>query len=187
VMFCGVMNYRPNETAAIWLAREVWPLVRARRADARLILVGSDPTPAVKRLAVSDSTVEVTGGVPDVRPYLWGSAVATAPLSAALGVQNKVLEAVAAGLPVVVTPIVMAGLPSEVAGACTVAATAPDFAASIVHLLECTPAERRAIAERADVAALSWTECLAPAVCLIEAAANGCSRAISDRARLVTT
>jgi sugar transferase (PEP-CTERM/EpsH1 system associated) len=173
VTFCGVLNYRPNETAAVWLAREVWPLVRARRPEARLLLVGSDPTARVRRLSVADPSVEVTGAVPDVRPYLWRSAVAAAPLATALGVQNKVLEAVAAGLPVVVTPVVMAGLPAEIAHACVVASSAPEFAASILSLLNRSPIERRALAERAELETLSWHHRLAPAVEILEAAALG--------------
>ena len=103
VVFCGVFDYRPNERGAIWFATKVWPLVRSKRPDAQLTLVGRNPTPAVRAIAESDPSVEVTGSVPDVRPYLWSAAVGIAPLLEARGVQNKVLEAVAAGLPVVVT------------------------------------------------------------------------------------
>jgi glycosyltransferase involved in cell wall biosynthesis len=146
VTFCGVLSYRPNEEAALWLAQTVWPLIRARRPDARLSLVGSEPTAAVRHLAVADSTVEVTGTVPDVRPYLWRSAVAVAPLFVARGIQNKVLEAVAAGLPCVVTPAVLAGLPENVLPACLATTDPAEFAAAVVDLLDRRPAERRAVA-----------------------------------------
>ena len=112
VVFAGVFNYEPNATAAVWLAERVWPLVKRRQPDARLTLVGANPSPAVTRLASSDASIEVTGTVPRVQPYLWRSAVATAPLATARGIQNKVLEAIAAGMPVVVTPVVQEGLPS---------------------------------------------------------------------------
>jgi glycosyltransferase involved in cell wall biosynthesis len=98
----------------------------------------------------------VTGAVPDTRTYLWNSAVAVAPLLTCRGVQNKVLEAVAAGLPAVVTPAVADGLPKEVLPACTICASPEAFAGAIVALQRRSAAERRAIAARADVRSLAW-------------------------------
>jgi sugar transferase (PEP-CTERM/EpsH1 system associated) len=170
VTFCGVLSYRPNEQAALWLAQTVWPLVRARRPDARLSLVGSEPTAAVRHLPVADPTVEVTGTVPDVRPYLWRSAVAVAPLFVARGLQNKVLEAVAAGLPCVVTPAVLDGLPDNVLPACLATADPTEFAAAVVGLLDCSPAERRAVADRADLRSLAWDTQLASLIPILDAA-----------------
>ena len=128
VVFCGVMNYPPNDEGAVWLAREVWPRVRLARPDARLELVGSFPTSQVRQLANAADGVVVTGHVDDVRPHLWQAAVAAAPLQTARGVQNKVLEAVAAGLPAVVTPVVLEGVPAEVRPACAPAGDAFAFA-----------------------------------------------------------
>jgi sugar transferase (PEP-CTERM/EpsH1 system associated) len=156
VVFCGVMNYPPNEEAASWMAREVWPLVRRRKPDARLQLVGSHPTTAVRSLASTEVGIEVTGHVPDVRPYLWRAALAAAPLLTARGVQNKVLEAVAAGLPTVITPVVAEGLPPEVMPACVTAGDPAAFADAVVSLLNLSPAERRNRALSADMGALSW-------------------------------
>jgi sugar transferase (PEP-CTERM/EpsH1 system associated) len=156
VVFCGVMNYPPNEEAAAWIAREVWPLVRRRNPDARLQLVGSHPTAVVRGLASTESGIEVTGHVADVRPYLWRGAVAAAPLLTARGVQNKVLEAVAAGLPTVITPVVAQGLPPEVMPACVTADGPAAFADAVVTLLNLSPVERRNRALQADMGALSW-------------------------------
>lgn len=167
VVFCGVMDYAPNATAAIWLATEVWPRVTACRPDALLTLVGANPSRRVRSLANRDRTIEVTGRVPDVRPFLWRSAVAAAPLSLARGVQNKVLEAVAAGLPTVVTPAVFDGLPAEVTSACIPAATPEEFASAILAVLSRTPAERRAVATRANVRALAWRSRLSPLIALL--------------------
>ena len=119
----GVMNYAPNVEGAVWLAREVWPIVRSARPDARLTLIGASPSAEVVALASDRTGVVVTGTVPDVRPYLWRAAVAAAPLQIARGIQNKVLEAVAAGLPCVVTPQVAEGLPREVVPACWTGST----------------------------------------------------------------
>jgi glycosyltransferase involved in cell wall biosynthesis len=162
VVFCGVMNYAPNEQAAVWLLTTVWPLVRARRPDARLSLVGSKPTNAIRKLAAADPTVHVTGHVADVRPYLWQSAVSVAPLSTARGVQFKVIEAVAAGLPTVVTRPVVEGLPTEILPACTTAEGPEMFATALADLLGKSAAQRRAIALRANVAALDWPARLSP-------------------------
>ena len=172
VTFCGVMNYQPNEEAALWFARTVWPMIRARHSAARLSLVGSDPTAAVRQLAAIDSTIEVTGSVFDVRPHLWRSAVAVAPLLMARGLQNKVLEAVAAGLPCVVTPAVHEGLPADILPGCIAGADAGEFATAVLDLLDRRPAERRAIADRASVASLSWNAQLATLMPILNAAAR---------------
>ncbi len=167
-VFCGVMNYQPNEAAAVWIARTVWPLVIAKRPDARLMLVGASPTPSVRGLA--SATVTVTGSVPDTRPYLWSAAMGLAPLQTARGIQNKVLEAVAAGLPVVITPAVAEGLPPEVSPAARVAASPEAFAGAMLDLMARTPAERRAIAGRATLASLAWPARLAGLSAIVEAA-----------------
>ena len=151
-VFTGVMDYPPNVEAAVWMGREVWPLVLAACPDARLQIVGASPSPAVRALA--GPAVEVTGMVPDTRPYLWGASVGVAPLLTARGIQNKVLEAVAAGLPVVVTPVVADGLPAEVMPACVTGDTAARFAAHVLDLFAAPPAGRRAMAAAALVSLL---------------------------------
>jgi len=170
VIFCGVMNYAPNEQGALWLAESVWPIVRCQRPDARLLLVGANPTARLRSCAARDRSISVTGTVPDVRPYLRESAVAAAPLMTARGIQNKVLEAIASGLPTVVTPPVSSGLPMEAAAACRVAAEPGPFATAILDLLSLAPADRRAVATRANLSALTWSERLAPLVDMVEEA-----------------
>ena len=171
VTFCGVMNYRPNEEGALWLAREIWPLVRDKYVGAELVLVGSSPTAAVTELAVRDPTVVVTGTVDDVRPYLWRSAVGVAPLLVARGLQNKVIEAIAAGLPCVVTPAVYAGLPEDIKPGCAVGNDVAGFAAAIDHLLAMPAAARRALAAKADLRSLTWSEQLEPLGSILKEAA----------------
>lgn len=162
VVFCGVFSYEPNERAAIWFARDVWPAVVRARPDARLSLVGMEPTSAVRALA--SETIEVTGTVPDVREYLWRSAVAVAPLAIARGIQNKVLEALAAGLPAVITSAVAAGLPEDVRDVCSVADSPDDYAGAVLQLLSAAPDERRRLAGKADLASLGWDSQLEPLV-----------------------
>lgn len=160
VVFTGVFSYRPNEDGALWLIEQVWPLLRESQPHAHLTLVGMGPSSALRNRAAL-AGVEVTGTVSDVRPYLWRAAIAVAPLDTAHGVQNKVLEAVAAGLPVVVTPAVYEGLPSAVRPACRVAENAALFAGAIADLL--TAAEARSeLVSHAAVETLTWDACLRP-------------------------
>jgi sugar transferase (PEP-CTERM/EpsH1 system associated) len=168
VVFCGVMSYQPNAETAQWLAERVWPLVQQRHRTARLALVGSDPPASLVRLASADPSIVVTGHVADVRPWLWESAVAAAPIRTARGIQNKVLEAVAAGLPCVISTAVAAGLPDEVRAACDVADAAVECAERISALLTMTPNERRARARTATLDRLSWRACLQPMLDLFE-------------------
>jgi glycosyltransferase involved in cell wall biosynthesis len=170
VIFTAVFNYRPNADGARWFARCVWPRVLAAIPSARLTLAGAQPTAAVRKLAETDASVEVTGRVDDMRPYLWRSAVAIAPIFEARGVQNKVLEALAAGLPTVVTPVVRDGLPKEALPGCRVAGTAADFAGAVVDLLMLPAAERRQQTQLAPLARLAWNERLASLFGLVESA-----------------
>jgi sugar transferase (PEP-CTERM/EpsH1 system associated) len=172
VVFCGVMNYAPNEQAVLWLARAIWPRVRARRPDATLTVVGSHPTRAIRSLADADAGIRITGAVPDVRPYLWRAAVAVAPIRTARGIQNKVLEAVAAGLPTVVTSNIMASLPETIADACVATDTADALADAIVRLLDQSPEQRRELAARARVEGLTWERRLAAVPAILAEAAD---------------
>lgn len=99
VVFTGAMDYWPNVDAASWFANEALPQLAREWPRLRFFIVGRSPTPAVQSLA--GSRVVVTGTVPDVRPYLRHAAVVVAPLRLARGVQNKILEAMAMGLPVI--------------------------------------------------------------------------------------
>jgi len=156
VVFCGVMNYEPNIDAVVWFCKTVWPAIKANRPDAHFTIVGSDPSASVRRLHSSDRGIEVTGTVDDVQPYLRQAAVAIAPLRTARGVQNKVLEALASGLPTVVTPAVFDGLPVCARGGCTVASSAETYAQRITTLLTMSGRERRRLAAMADLRPLGW-------------------------------
>jgi sugar transferase (PEP-CTERM/EpsH1 system associated) len=169
VVFVGVMSYAPNADAAEWLGRRVWPRVRASIVNAELALVGTDPPASLRRLAEEDPSIQVTGHVSDVRSWLWKSAVAVAPIRTARGVQNKVLEAVAAGLPCVVSPAVFDGLPHDVRPACEVADDETLCATRLIELLTQSPTERRARATRASLSGLGWSQRMAPMLSLIEA------------------
>ncbi|MBL8738287.1 MAG: TIGR03087 family PEP-CTERM/XrtA system glycosyltransferase [Planctomycetes bacterium] len=99
-IFTGVMDYEPNVDGVRWFVDTCWPALRQRFPDARLLIVGSKPVAAVQALAQLPG-VTVTGRVPTTPPWFDRAAVAIAPLRLARGVQNKVLEAMSMGLPVV--------------------------------------------------------------------------------------
>ena len=111
-VFTGHMDYWPNADAAAWFAREAMPPLRRRVPDARFHVVGANPGPEVAALAALPG-VHVTGRVPDVRPYVAHAAAAVAPLRIARGIQNKVLEAMAMGRPVIASPEAFEGVRAE--------------------------------------------------------------------------
>ena len=137
IVFTGVMNYGPNEDAALYLIERILPLLRRRISDLEVLIVGRDPSSALIKKARCYDRVTVTGFVDDLRPYLERAAVFAAPLRYGAGIQNKILEAMAMEVPVVTTPLVAAGLrvddgePPPV----VVAEEEGAFAESIVKLL----------------------------------------------------
>jgi sugar transferase (PEP-CTERM/EpsH1 system associated) len=110
--FIGVMDYPPNVEAVIYFAKNVWPLIRSELPQTNFTIVGSRPSREILRLRKMPG-ISVTGFVPDVRPYLARTSLVVVPLAVARGIQNKVLEAMAAGAPVLATPAAAAGLTCE--------------------------------------------------------------------------
>jgi len=109
IVFTGVMGYGPNEDAALFFAREIFPLVLEQRPRAEFWIVGSDPTDRVKDLG-RIAGVHVTGKVDDVRPYLSQAGVFVCPLRYGSGVKNKILAAMAMQKPIVATSLSIDGL-----------------------------------------------------------------------------
>ena len=134
VVFVGAMDYKPNVDAALWFVREVWPLVRAARARATFAIVGAKPTPEIAALNGADG-VAVTGRVADVRPYLHHARLVVAPLTIARGVQNKVLEAMAAGKALVATAAANLGIDAAPGAEILIEEDARGFAAAVGRLL----------------------------------------------------
>lgn len=134
LVFTGAMDYWPNVDAVMWFAKEVWPLVAQLDARLRFCIVGMNPTPEVQALAV-DPRIRVTGTVPDVRPYLRHAVAVVAPLRIARGVQNKVLEAMAVGRPVIASRDAATGIDAQDGEEFLVADTAADYASALGALL----------------------------------------------------
>jgi len=161
--FTGAMDYLPNVDGAVWFAREVWPAVREKFPTAEFRIVGRKPAPAVQALAKLPG-VMVTGAVPDVRPFVATAAVVVVPLRLARGVQNKVLEALAMGKPVVATPAVLAPLGTVPGTDVLCAATASEFVRKISSLFA-SPSRCRALGEagrRYVEKHHHWENCLRP-------------------------
>ncbi|GAM11821.1 putative 44.6 kDa protein in cps region [Geobacter sp. OR-1] len=112
ISFIGRMDYYPNQECMFDFCKNTLPIIRVSCPDAKLLIVGADPSPAVVKLGELPG-VTVTGSVPDVRPYVLRSAVMVAPLNIARGTQNKILEAMAMGVPVVTSPMGAGGVDAE--------------------------------------------------------------------------
>ena len=134
IVFTGAMDYWPNIDAVIWFAAEVFPAIRQQCPQAQFVIVGSRPSPEVCNLTQQPGVV-VTGSVPDVRPYLAHAACAVAPLRIARGVQNKVLEAMAMGRAVVVTPQAAEGIRAQAGEEYILARDADAFSQAVLHQL----------------------------------------------------
>lgn len=107
--FVGRMDYLPNEQAVIGFCHHTLPRIRAERPGTRFVVIGANPPESVRRLAEMDGVI-VTGTVPDVRPWLGRLRAMVAPLSIARGVQNKLLESMAMGVPVVTSALAARGV-----------------------------------------------------------------------------
>jgi glycosyltransferase involved in cell wall biosynthesis len=149
ILFLGSFVHPPNVEAAIRLATEILPAVRARVPDARLEIVGDAPPPPVRGLA-GDGVV-VTGRVPDARAYLDAAAVVAAPLRLGGGMRVKVLEALGAGKALVATPRAVAGLDLEPGTHALVGESDAELAAALAELL--VDRDRR---RRMGTAAREW-------------------------------
>jgi len=135
VIFTGKMSYHANEAAALELAQRVMPEVWARQPEARLIIAGKDPSAGLRALA-TDTRIEVTGFVDDLRPLFARATVAVSPMVYGAGIQNKVLEAMASGVPVVTSLQVCASLAAEPGHDLLVGATPAEMAQHVLRVFE---------------------------------------------------
>jgi sugar transferase (PEP-CTERM/EpsH1 system associated) len=149
-VFFGAMDYHANAEAAVMLVREVLPRLRRRHAGFRVVIAGAKPTPEVRALG-EVAGVTVTGYVDDIRPHVQGASVCVIPLRVARGVQNKVLEAMAMGVPVVASPGAAEGIDAT-AGDDLLVARVDDGGAAVadaVSALIDDPTRLQAVAARA--------------------------------------
>jgi polysaccharide biosynthesis protein PslH len=136
IVFTGTLDYRPNIDAALWFAREVLPLIRAVRPEAKLLLVGRSPAPAVRALH-DGQAIELLGEVPDVRPAIGGAAAYVVPMRIGGGVRLKLLEALAMAAPVASTTMGAEGVDElRDGGQLLLADTPAAFAAAVLRLID---------------------------------------------------
>jgi len=133
IVFNGVLDYRPNLDAALFLIEEVLPLVRAEHPEASVTIVGRGDPAELSR--VRGPNVQATGEVPDVRPYLQQAAVVAVPIRAGSGTRFKVVEGLAVAAPMVSTAVGCEGIGVHDGEHLLVADSAEDFAAAVVRLL----------------------------------------------------
>jgi glycosyltransferase involved in cell wall biosynthesis len=134
IVFTGNMGYAANVDAITYFAAEILPLIRSQLPDVELAVVGTDPAPAVRRLA-RDPGIVVTGNVPDLRVWLDRAEVAIDPLRIGAGLQNKVLEGMAMAVPMVITSIANEGIGAHDGKHVLIADHPGTFAAAVVELL----------------------------------------------------
>jgi sugar transferase (PEP-CTERM/EpsH1 system associated) len=161
LVFTGRMDYRPNIDAVQWFARDVMPVLRHRVPAARFWIVGAAPSGDVRALAGLPG-VQVTGRVPDTRPYLAAADVVVAPLRIARGIQNKLLEAMAMARPVVATPEAFQGVRAEPGRDILLASGIDETVERIADVLDGRHATMGAAARRAVEASHQWSVTLRP-------------------------
>lgn len=169
LVFVGVLSYFPNSDGVCRFAEEVFPVLRRRDPELELLLVGRHPTRRVRRLARRDG-VTVTGAVPDVRPYLAAARGVVAPLRIARGVQNKVLEALAMGKPVLASEEVCQTFRPDLPHGLVCCPTPAEYGRAVAALPPHAAADR-AIAQAAR-ARFAWTRNLEPLLAELAAIAR---------------
>ena len=141
VLFLGSMDWEPNIDGVEWMVREIWPRVRAAVPNAAFRIVGRTPDARITRLA--GDSVEVTGSVPSVEPWLAGATAFVVPLRIGGGTRLKIFEAMSAGRAIVSTTIGAEGLPVEHDRNILLADDAPTFADAVIRVLTDADLRRR--------------------------------------------
>jgi sugar transferase (PEP-CTERM/EpsH1 system associated) len=137
VVFMGDYKYFPNTDAVVYFAREILPLIRARRPGFTFTLLGKDPSPEIVALGADPASgVRVKGLVDDTRPFLTSATAFVCPLRSGSGTRFKILEALACGCPVVSTTLGAEGLGAVDGRHVLLADTPRAFADAVLKLIE---------------------------------------------------
>ena len=134
LLFTGVMDYRPNVDAVLWFVENCWEKLREQHPGIEFIVAGMNPSTEIVRLKKM-AGITVTGFVEDILPYYHRADIFVAPFRLARGVQNKVLQAFACGLPVVASPLGAEGINCKHMEHICLAQTPEDYMDSIRALL----------------------------------------------------
>jgi hypothetical protein len=185
IAFVGRMDYFPNQQCMTDFCAEVLPLLKARRPSIKLTIVGADPSAEVLKLG-EIAGVTVTGSVADVRPHITRAALTVAPLRIARGTQNKILEAMAMGVPVVSSSVAAGGVDALPGEHLLTADTPADMCAAVLRVLE-DPAERARLADAGRARVLSnhaWPSSMKRLDAIIERCVAGYATGTDARLRL---
>lgn len=136
LVFTGAMDYWPNIEGVEWFVRNVLPSIQTALPDVTFYIVGSHPTPNIRKIAQDHPAIKVTGYVDDIRTYLAAADLSVVPLRIARGIQNKVLEAMAMAKPVVCTPQALEGINAHPQKEVITADTPERFSAAIIRLIK---------------------------------------------------
>lgn len=174
ISFVGRMDYFPNQQAMLFFSNEVFPQIRKERPAATLAIIGAEPSAEIRALAARDG-ITVTGTVPDVRDHVRRSAVSVAPLAIARGTQNKIIECMAMGVPVVTSPEAAGGVDAVAGEHLLVAHSPDDYADKLLTLMTNREARHQlAVAGRARVESHhSWANSMVKLDGIIEACLKG--------------
>jgi len=176
ICFIGRMDYYPNQQAMLNFCNSMLPLIRVRWPAIKLIIVGAEPSLEIKNLAERPG-VKVTGTVPDVRDYISSSALSVAPLVIARGTQNKILESMAMGVPVICSKNAAGGVDAVPGQHLLVAESPEEYADCIIRLLESAD-ERRELslaARQRILSSHSWPASMTKLDAIIGAVARSSS------------
>jgi glycosyltransferase involved in cell wall biosynthesis len=148
VVFSGNMGYPPNIVCAEYLVKQVMPLVWKHQPDAKVAIVGTDPSASV--LALASNRVTITGRVADIRTYFYQSKMFAGPLFMNTGLQNKLLESMALGVPCITSTLANNALKGKPAIDILIADNAQEFAKAILDLMD-NDTKRNNIAQEAEI------------------------------------
>lgn len=135
VILSGNMSYQPNIEAAVWFVEKCWPIIKSKVPQATFVIAGSRPAPEVQRLAI-DNSIYVTGQVPSMVDVLCGAKIAIAPMQSGSGMQFKILEAMACGIPVITSTIGLGGIKAKPGVDLLVCDSPSEFISTIIYLLD---------------------------------------------------
>lgn len=135
ILFVGTFKWLPNSEAVDFLVNEVWPLITKKLPNARLLIVGNSPTSKALSYQQKDSSITVTGGIPDIRDAYAKAHVLLAPVFSGKGTRYKILEAMATGTPAIGTKIALEGLDITPGKQAIVANTAQEMADSVYKIV----------------------------------------------------
>ena len=158
LVFVGSMDWMPNIDGIGWFCSEILPLLRKRHPECSLAVAGRAPTAGIQALGEADRRIHITGTVPEIRPWLWGSRVSIVPLRVGGGTRLKIYEAMAAGVPVVSTTIGAEGLDYTDGEDILIADSPESFAEACSRLLADTDLAARIAANARQLVAsrFSW-------------------------------